>query len=141
LPGNVIIALIGLRMLHSKTSENCRNTGEDMTRGTVKLIPLVLLTACAGTGDMHEPPPATSPDSAVTVRIHKVIAGDDVTFTINDRKIYGFGKTSDYEFTTDTGSYMFGYKKGYQKCHAAVTLDAGISYVFNLQSDCTIEMQ
>ncbi len=36
---------------------------------------------------------------------------------------------------------MFGYKKGYKKCYAEVTLNAGLSYVFYLQPDCTIEMQ
>jgi hypothetical protein len=128
-------------MLHSKTSEMCHNTGENMTKAIVKLMPLAFLTACTSTGDIHEPPLATSPESAVTVRIHKVISGDNITFTINDVKIYGFGKTSDYEFTTDAGSYMFGYRKGYKKCYAEVTLNAGISYVFNLQPDCTIEMQ
>ena len=102
---------------------------EDMKTGTVKSIPLVLLTACAGTGDIHEPPPATLPDSAVTVRIHKAVAGDDLTFTINDRKIYGFGKTSDYEFTTDMGSYMFGYKNGYHTGSASwVGSDPGSNY-------------
>lgn len=128
-------------MLHSETSELCHNTGENMTKAIVKLMPLAFLTACTSTGDIHEPPLATSPESAVTVRIHKVISGDNITFTINDVKIYGFGKTSDYEFTTDAGSYMFGYRKGYKKCYAEVTLNAGISYVFNLQPDCTIEMQ
>lgn len=128
-------------MLHSKTSNTCHNTGEDMIKAIVKLIALAFLTACTSTGDIHEPPLATSPDSAVTVRIHKGVAGDNVTFTINDRKIYGFGKTSDYEFTTDASSYMFGYKKGYQKCYAEVTLNAGMSYVFNLKPNCTIEMQ
>ena len=128
-------------MLHSETSELCHNTGENMTKAIVKLMPLAFLTACTSTGDIHEPPLATSPESAVTVRIHKVMSGDNVTFTINDVKIYGFGKTSDYEFTTDAGSYMFGYRKGYKKCYAEVTLNAGISYVFNLQPDCTIEMQ
>jgi len=36
---------------------------------------------------------------------------------------------------------MFGYRKGYKKCYAEVTLDAGSSYVFKLQPDCTIVMQ
>jgi hypothetical protein len=112
-----------------------------MRKGSVKLIPFAFLTACASTGDIHEPPLATSPESAVTVRIHKVIPGDNVTFTINDVKIYGFGNTSDYEFTTETGSYLFGYRKGHQKCQAEVTLNAGTPYVFNLAPDCTIEMQ
>ena len=125
----------------SNTSVLRDNTGENMTKTIVKLMPLAFLTACTTTGDIHEPTAASSPDSAVTVRIHKAMSGDDVTFTINDVKIYGFGKTSDYEFTTETGSYMFGYRKGYKKCYAEVALDAGISYVFNLQPDCTIEMQ
>ena len=112
-----------------------------MTKTIVKVMPLAFLTACTTTGDIHEPTPASSPASAATVRIHKAMSGDDVTFTINDVKIYGFGKTSDYEFTTETGSYMFGYRKGYKKCYAEVTLNTGISYVFNLQPDCTIEMQ
>ena len=135
------MALIRLAMLRSKTSELCHDTGEDMRTGAVKLIPFAFLTACAGSGGTHEPPQATSPESAVNVRIHKVMPGDNVTFTINDRKIYVFGNTSDYEFTTETGSYMFGYKKGYKKCYAEVTLNAGLSYVFYLQPDCTIEMQ
>jgi len=112
-----------------------------MIKAIVKLMPLAFLTACTSTGDIHEPPLATSPESAVTVRIHKAMSDEDVTFTINDVKIYGFGKTSDYEFTVDAGSYMFGYRKGYKKCYAEVTLNAGISYVFNLQPDCTIVMQ
>jgi hypothetical protein len=112
-----------------------------MTKGIVKLIPFAFLTACASTGDIHEPPLATSPESAADVSIHKVIAGDNVTFTINDVKIYGFGKTSHYEFTTEAGSYMFGYMKGHKKCYAEVMLNAGVSYVFDLAPDCTIEMQ
>lgn len=125
----------------SKTSVLRDNTGENMTKSIVKLMPLAFLTACTSTGDIHEPPPASSPESAVTVSIHKAMSGDDVTFTINDVKIYEFGQTSDYEFTTDAGGYMFGYRKGYKKCYSEVTLDAGISYVFNLQPDCTIVMQ
>ena len=112
-----------------------------MIKAIVKLMPLVFLTACTSTGDIHEPALATSPETAVTVRIHKAMSDEDVTFTINDVKIYRFGNTSDYEFTTDTGSYMFGYRKGYKKCYAEVTLDAGSSYVFKLQPDCTIVMQ
>jgi hypothetical protein len=112
-----------------------------MTKGTVKLIPFAFLTACAGIGGTHEPPQATSPESAVKVRIHKVLPGDNVTFTIDGDKIHRFGNTSDYEFTTETGSYMFGYTKGHKKCYAEVVLNAGTSYVFNLAPDCTIEMQ
>lgn len=112
-----------------------------MIKNIIKLIPLVFLTACTTVGDINEPPLATSRDSAANVRINKVIAADNVTFTINDVEIYGFGEASDYEFVTDAGSYMFGYKKGFKKCYAAVMLNAGVSYVFELKPDCIIEMQ
>jgi hypothetical protein len=118
-----------------------KQSGEYMRKGTVKLIPFAFLTACAGSGGTHEPPRATSPESAVKVRIHKTISGDNVTFTIDDDKIYRFGNSSDYEFTTEAGSYMFGYTQGHKKCYAEVMLNAGIPYVFNLAPDCTIEMQ
>lgn len=119
----------------------CHDTGEDMRTGTVKLIPFAFLSACAGSGGTHEPPQATSPESAVNVRIHKVMPGDNVTFTIDDDKIYRFGNSSDYQFTTEAGSYMFGYTQGHKKCYAVVMLNAGMPYVYNLAPDCTIEMQ
>lgn len=112
-----------------------------MRKAIASLIPFALLAACTGSGGFHQPPLATSPEIAVKVRIQKVVSGDDIIFTINDDKIYGFEKTSDYEFITDAGSYMFGYTKGRKKCDAEVVLHAGGSYVFNLQPDCSIEMQ
>jgi len=112
-----------------------------MTKDIAKLMPLAFLTACASTGDLHEPPLATSPATAVNVRIHKVVASDNVTFTINDVDIYGFGVDTDYTFVTDAGSYMFGYTNGFKKCYAEVMLNAGVSYVFNLAPNCVIEMQ
>lgn len=100
-----------------------------------------LLTACAHTGQINEPPPATAAESAVNVRIHNVIPGGNVTFTIDDVEIYGFNEPSHYDFVTDASSYRFGYKKGSKKCYADVMLDLGVDYVFNLEPDCVIEMQ
>ena len=105
------------------------------------LLIFALLTACASTGVLHEPPRATSAESAVDVKIHNVIPSGKVTFTINDVDIYGFGVDTDYTFVTDAGSYMFGYTKGFKKCYAEVMLNAGVSYVFNLAPNCVIEMQ
>lgn len=112
-----------------------------MRKIIVSLIPFTLLIACTSSGDFHPPPLATSPEIAVKVRIQKVVSGDDITFTINDKKIYGFGKTLDYEFETDAGTYMFGYMKGFKKCDDEVELRAGESYVFNLEPGCSIQMQ
>ncbi len=102
---------------------------------------VALLTACSSTGMIHPPPRATSAQSAVDVRIHNVISGDSVTFTIDGVEIYGFVEPSHYDFVLDAGSYMFGYKKDGRKCHAQVMLNTGIAYVFNLAPDCLIEMQ
>ena len=105
------------------------------------LLIFALLTACASTGVLHEPPRATSAESAVDVKIHNVIPSGKVTFTINDVEIYGFVEPSSYAFVLDAGSYMFGYKKGGKKCHAEVMLNTGNAYVFNLAPNCHIEMQ
>lgn len=108
----------------------------------INILPIfALLTACANTGVIHEPPRATSKESAVDVRIHNVIPGGHVTFTINDVEIYGFVEPASYTFVLDAGSYMFGYKKGSKKCHAEVMLNTGNAYVFNLAPNCHIEMQ
>jgi len=112
----------------------------------MKLIIIVvsifaLLTACASTGVIHEPPRVTSAESAVDVRIHNVIPSGKVTFTISNVEIYGFIEPSHYDFVLDAGSYMFGYKKGSSKCYAEVMLNTGNVYVFNLAPDCVIEMQ
>jgi len=102
---------------------------------------LLLLTACASTGVIHEPPRATSAESAVDVRIHNLIPNGNVTFTINDVEIYGFNEAGSYDFVLDAGGYMFGYKKGSNNCHAEVMLTTGNAYVFNLAPNCRIEMQ
>jgi len=102
---------------------------------------IVLLTACAHKGTIHEPPRVTSAESAVDVRIHNQISGADVTFTIDDVEIYRFVEPSHYDIALDAGGYMFGYRQGGRKCHAEVLLNAGVSYVFNLAPDCVIEMQ
>ena len=112
-----------------------------MTRGLSALSLLVQLTACAVTGVVHEPPRVTSAARAVDVRIHRVVAGDDVTFTIDDTAIYRFGKTSYHDFAIDAGRYMFGYTQGNRKCHAEVILSSGNAYVFTLEPDCVIAMQ
>lgn len=113
-----------------------------------KAIPVIvlalagpLLCACSGTGDLHEPPLATSPQTAVTVRIHNAVPGEGVTFTIDGKSIYGFEAEKNYEFETDAGSYMFGYRKNFSTCEDPVVLRAGQSYVFRLLPDCSIEIQ
>jgi len=112
-----------------------------MKQNTILLFVLALLAACTSTGVIHEPPRVTLAESAVNVRIHNVMPGGDVTFTIDDVEIYRFVEPSHYDFVLDAGMYMFGYKKGAKKCHAEVQLTAGDSYVFNLEPDCAIEMQ
>jgi hypothetical protein len=104
-------------------------------------LSIALLTACASTGVINQPPRATSAQSAVDVRIHNLMSGSHVTFIIDDVEIYGFVEPSHYDFVLDAGGYRFGYKKDGRKCHAEVVLNAGVSYIFNLAPDCVIEMQ
>jgi hypothetical protein len=112
-----------------------------MKQNIVILLLFALLTACARTGVIHEPARVTSAESAVDVRIHNLISGHNVTFTINDVAIYRFVEASYYDFVLDAGSYMFGYKTGTRTCDVEVQLNTGISYVFNLAPDCAIQMQ
>ena len=74
-------------------------------------LSVALLTACASTGMINQPPRATSAQSAVDVRVHNVISDSHVTFMIDDVEIYGFVEPSHYDFVIDAGGYRFGYKQ------------------------------
>ena len=112
-----------------------------MKINAINILFCVLLSACTSAGVIHEPPRATSAESAVDVRIHNLIPSGNVTFSIDDVKIYGFVEPSHFDFVLDAGTYMFGYEKRGRECHAEVNLTSGNTYVFNLEPDCVIEMQ
>ena len=107
----------------------------------ILIIISLFLAACSSKGMLHDPPRATSAESAVDVRIHNVIPSGHVTFTINHKEIYGFVEPGHFDFVLDAGGYKFGYKKGGKKCYADVMLNAGNKYEFELKPDCIIEMQ
>ena len=108
----------------------------------------ILLTACAGSGMMHETPVVVSRDSSANITIHRVISQDlffdNLIFTIDSVDIYKFGKSKRLTFVLGEGNYIFGYKTGRwwfeKKCIVDVEIYAGEDYDFNLEPECVIEL-
>jgi hypothetical protein len=119
-----------------------------MKKMLVNVILMMLLTACASSGMMHETPAPLSRETSANVTIHRAIPQDllfdSLIFTIDDVDIYNFGKSENFKFVLGEGNYIFGYKSGLwwseKKCVVDVEIYAGENYVFNLKPDCVIEL-
>jgi len=115
-----------------------------MTNRLVHYLIPVLLSGCASSGIINQPPIPNTQAASANIRIHKDVADGllhDLTFTINDEPIYRFGDTNDFTFVMDPGEYLFGYRRGGKRCSTVVDIDAGGFYVFDLKPDCVIELE
>jgi hypothetical protein len=116
-----------------------------MTNRIVIYVVLALISGCAASGLINQPPLPSTAGASANVRIHRVGTGDsvldDVTFTINDEPIYRFGDTTDFAFVMDPGEYLFGYRQAGKRCSTDVQIDAGGDYVFDLKPNCVIELE
>jgi hypothetical protein len=116
-----------------------------MVKEGVCMFLVILLSGCAGSGVINQPPRISSPDNTANVTIHRAVSDgyifSNLTFTIDGNPTYRFGATNDYTFSLDAGDYIFGYTQGLKKCSTNVYIQAGGFYVFNLAPDCLIELE
>ena len=119
-----------------------------MKRLIITILVPVLLNACAGNSGLLNPtPPVFSPETSANIMINRAVSqdafSDILIFTINGVDTFGFDESNNFEFVLSEGNYIFGYQNGpfAEPCIVDVEIQAGINYVFSLESDCVIELE
>jgi uncharacterized lipoprotein YajG len=116
-----------------------------MNKGLVIIVSIFLLAGCASTGLVNPLPPVDSPETSSTIQLNNVFTSvsrvKNLTFTLDDVKIYNFGSTGSFSFHLNEGSYMFGYTYGSKKCETEVFIRPRANYVFNIGPECLIELE
>ncbi len=118
-----------------------------MNKPIIYLIATLFLNACTSPGVINATPLVASPATSANITIHRAIDQgalfDNLVFSIDGVDTYRFDDSDNFKFVLPEGNYIFAYKHGLfaKTCTTAVEIQAGINYIFNLEPDCTIELE